>query len=183
MSKQSIAVVAVAVVAVILIIVFAFVRSPGGTVRLGENGEPVPTGPVTRESIPSNVVISVPGIDSQNVEEGVAIPEEVAPTAPHRGGASQRTFDVRIVGGKFEPEEIRAFLGDTVRINLTAVDAAYDYSQPDYGFRVSLQAGETKFTQFDATATGIFTIVCESCGGLEDPQRGPIGHLVVAPRE
>ena len=178
MSKQTLGIIGVIVVAFVLVLLFAFVKGPSGTIPGGINGQEVePQGPVTREAPPRNVV--VPDVGAENVPENVAVPESVSPAAPHRGDASFRSFNVSINGGKFEPDTVIVKMGDTARINVTAVDGDYDYFQPDYGFKVRLAQGETKFTQFDATAAGKFTIFCESCGG---PDRGPVGYLIVAPK-
>ena len=177
MSRQTWGIIGVIVLVFVAIFLFAFVKGPSGTIPGGggTGSEAEPPGPVTREAPPKNVV--VPGAGAENVPENVAVPQSVSPTAAHRGGAQNRSFEVQISGNKFEPDTVIVNKGDTVRISVTAVDKNYDYFQPDYGFKIVLKKGESNFTQFDATAAGRFTIFCESCGG---PEKGPIGYLVVA---
>lgn len=181
MSKQSILIIIGIAAAVVLIVIFASVRGPGGTIAPG--GEEIaPAGPTTRESLPRNIVISVPGAGEQT-EEGVAAPEYISPVSAHRGEAVRRDFTVKIENGMFEPRELRAFVGDTVKITATAVDGDYTVTQPDYGFGATILRGETKPVThpagFEAAAADKFAILCSSCNN----PLNPIGFLVVVPRE
>lgn len=188
MTKKSIAVIVAAVVIFIGILVWASLKGTPGTGSLGgDGGTPQDTGPVTRENLPRNVVIVVPDTQSTNVPEGVAVPDTVAPAGgAQRGDSKFRSFDIKISGTKFDPDTVIVTIGDTVRISATAVGGDYDLSQPDYGFRIPqksaeiLKSGETQSVQFDATAEGKFMFYCQSCGG---PDKGPVGYLVVAPKQ
>ena len=66
--------------------------------------------------------------------------------------------------------------GDTVNLELTAVDANYGFTQPDYGFNAAIPDGKTQTIQFQALNVGNFTFYCASCGG---PSKGPVGHIIV----
>lgn len=148
------------------------VLSPGG---LGgdvseEGGSPLVS---TRGSAPTNV--AVPEKGANNVPENVATPTVVGPAGVNTT-ASYRSFDISAAGGKFTPDTVIVRVKDTVHINLTAVDRDYDFTQPDYGFKVPVPKGQSKPIEFGATAPGKFTFYCSVCGG---PDRGPVGYLVV----
>ena len=181
MSKQSIAITVSALVIFVVILVLAFVRGPSGTVSLSGT-EVEPSGPVTRESLARNVVIVVPGAGDESAEEGVAIPESISAVSAHRGDAVLRDFAVKIENDAFNPRELRAFVGDTVRITATAVDKDYTVRQPDYGFGATIRRGETGFIThqagFEVAAADTFYIMCTSCRNPDDPA----GVLVVVPR-
>ena len=85
-------------------------------------------------------------------------------------------FSVSVSGNKFSPDTIIVKVGDRARINFTAVDKDYDFTQPDYGFSVPLPKSQKKIVEFQASAEGKFTFYCKSCGGLS---KGPVGYLVV----
>lgn len=144
----------------------------------GTTGGPVqlPGGPATRETVPSNVV--VPGATSTNVPANVAKPQVIGPANPNNT-ASFRSFSITISGSAFTPNTVIVKVGDTAHINFTAVDKNYDFTQPDYGFNVSIPKGQTKLVEFSATAEGKFTFYCKTCGG---PSSGPVGYIVVAPK-
>ncbi len=133
-------------------------------------------GSATREVPPAD--IAVPGVNATDVPSNVAIPNTTVP-ASAGGGSMFRSFDVQIAGGKFVPDTVIVNQGDTVRLNLTAVDGAYDFAQTDFGLRLALPKGQTKVQEFSATAAGNFLFYCSSCGG---PAKGPQGRLVVAPK-
>ena len=100
----------------------------------------------------------------------------MAPASP-TGSAKLRIFSLSIDSNKFSQNIIAVNLGDTVHINITAVDGSYDFYQPDYGLKAILVRGQTKPAEFQATAAGRFTFYCQSCGG---PDKGPVGYLEVA---
>lgn len=90
-----------------------------------------------------------------------------------------RNFSVSVSGNQFSPNTVVAKVGDTVHFTVTAIDKDYDFTQPDYGFRVLLPKGKPKAIEFQATADGKFAFYCTSCGG---PSKGPVGYLVIAPK-
>ncbi len=131
----------------------------------------------TRESTPRNVV--VPEKDSTNVPSGVAKPQVVAAGSPNND-SSYRSFNIQAREGQFTPNTVIVNEGDIVDIRITAVDGNYDFTQPDFGFRVAIPKGTTKIVQFGATASGKFTFYCTACGGLS---KGPLGYVIIEPKK
>ena len=131
----------------------------------------------TREAVPANTV--VPEAGSVNVPENVAAPRAVSPV---RAGvaANNRVFEIKAEGDKFSPDTIIAKVGDEIKINITAVDKDYAFTQPDYGFNVVILKGQTKLIPFMGSAIGKFTFYCASCGG---PEKGPVGYVIVMPKD
>ena len=182
-NRKVISIVVVAVVLAFLIGAAILVknRSGSGENNSGSNGGTAPETEgrvVTRETLPGNIVVGVPDKDTKNVPENVAIPETVAP-GNSAGTTDYRSFDIKAENDKFIRDTINVYQGDTININITAVDKDYDFTQPDYGFAVSISKGTTKRIQFGASAGGRFLFYCESCGG---PKSGPQGQIVVASR-
>lgn len=128
----------------------------------------------TRNPAPSSVMI--PDVGAKNVAANVAVPSMVTPSLPNTD-TNFRQFAMRAEGNVFSPAEVIARVGDIVHIDLTAVDHEYDFTQPDFGIRVSVMKGQTKPVEFNASASGQFTFYCASCGG---PAKGPIGYIVIA---
>lgn len=127
----------------------------------------------TREAAPAE--IAVPDAKATGTPANVAIPKTTAP-ANAANSATFRSFDVSVQGGKFAPDTVIVNQWDTVRISLTAVDAAYDFTQADFGFKLPLPKGEAKMLEFSASGQGDFLFYCTLCGG---PDKGPKGHLIV----
>lgn len=180
MNRNKIISIAVGVVVVIFVVVVAVSRrsAPGGgvTPSVGGDADKTPSGPVTREAPPQN--IAVPDKGAKNVSPNVAVPNVVS-TGNSANTISYRSFNIKAEGGGFSPSTVIVKQGDTTEINITAVDRDYDFTQPDYGFRVPIPRGTTKKIQFAATAAGKFTFFCSICGG---PSNGPVGYVVVAPK-
>jgi plastocyanin len=179
MSNKKLIIIAVAVV-VVLIGVLVFVkRAPqSGTITSTGGGNvsgAAPSGPVTREAAPANVV--VPSEESKDVPQNVALPTVVS-SNPNQS-TSFRSFDIKADGNKFSPDTVIVRQGDTININVTAVDKDYDFFQPDYGVKAQIPKGATKKVQFQGTASGKFLFYCVSCGG---PDKGPTGYLIIAPK-
>jgi heme/copper-type cytochrome/quinol oxidase subunit 2 len=181
MSKNKI----VAIVIVAVVVVFAgislLVKSPpsggvSGTSGPGAKPPTQPSGPVTREAAPQNIV--VPSQNSKNTPQNVAVPTTVSP-ANVAGTSNYRNFNVTAEGGKFTPDTVTVYLNDQIVLNITAVDRDYDFTQPDIGASIPIPKGTTKTIRTQATATGKFTFYCASCGG---PAKGPLGYLIVAPK-
>ncbi len=108
----------------------------------------------------------------------IAVPKVVIPAAPGVS-ASLRVFDISGNGGVFTPSTVTAYVGDTVHINFTAVDKAYDITFPDYNMKQTAQKGETKVLEFQATNAGKFTYYCDSCGGLKS---NAVGYMEIVPK-
>ena len=130
---------------------------------------------LTHLAVPEN--ISVPEINQETTLPDVAKPISVSPAAP-QSDRSLRKFEIKAEGNKFQPQEIIAYEKDIVRINITAVDKDYDWTQPDYGFNVKIPKGTTKPIEFQVTTTGRFIFYCEACGGLKS---SAIGYVTVVP--
>lgn len=127
----------------------------------------------TRGPAPKNV--DVPDMNSP-VDGEVAKPTMVMPSAP--GSSSDfRNFEIAISNGKFEPSKIIVSSGDVLSITIKALDANYDFTQPDYGIYQTIKKGDQKTISFQSTAAGTFKFFCAMCGGLE---KGPVGELIVA---
>jgi plastocyanin len=141
-------------------------------------GSPSPAAPAssTREAVPQNVV--VPNKGATSTPTGVAVPAAQGP-GDTAGNVSYRSFNISIQNGAFSPDTVIVKEGDTVNLEITAVDGNYDFTQPDYGFSDPIAKGKTQTIQFQALQTGNFTFYCASCGG---PSSGPVGHLIVAPK-
>lgn len=144
----------------------------------GEELSPESAAPIsTRSEVPSGIV--VPEKDSTSTPANVAVPSVVTAAAP-QGETKFRSFDLRMEGGKFIPDTVAVYVGDTVHINISAVDKDYDFVQPDYGFRSVLPKGQTRVLEFQATTEGKYILYCEKCGG---PENGPVGYIVVVGKQ
>jgi heme/copper-type cytochrome/quinol oxidase subunit 2 len=129
----------------------------------------------TIQPLPTGTPIIVPTQNATSVPAGVAAPTIVA-SGSLSGVTSYRSFNISISGGAFSPNTIIVNKGDTVHINLTAVDGNYDFTQTDMGLSMAVAKGQTKIVQFDANTVGKLTFYCKSCGG---PGKGPIGYIEV----
>jgi len=153
------------------------VGSPGGQTPGPSLLPPSPSSSlVTRGLTSTNVIMPPP--DTFKVPTDVAIPQLDLPINT-KSAAHFKVYDLKVQGGKFIPSTINVYRGDIVRINLTAIEQNIDFTQPEYGLKVSVAKGETKTVNFGDTAIGKYTFFCSICGG---PTQGPIGYLVVAPR-
>lgn len=124
-------------------------------------------------AVPPNT--SVPDEGATDAPPDVAVPVTQSAGNP-AGTVSYRSFNISIDDGAYDPSTVIVKQGDTVNLELTAVDANYEFTQPNYGFNDSIMKGETQTIQFQALRSGDFTFYCESCGG---PSKGPVGHLIV----
>ena len=179
MDKRKIVVVIVVILAVVATILFKVGRgkktvSPVASPGAGGGAEE--GGSATRAPAPQDVVI--PDKSSANVPENVAKPNMQTPANP-ANSATFRGYALHAENDTFVPDTVIVKQGDTVHLELTAVDKEYDFTQPDYGFSVTVARGAKKTFQFDATAAGKFTLFCKSCGG---PSQGPVGAIVVVPK-
>jgi len=180
--KKIVFVVIAVVIAIIVITVLLMAR--GGTGTPAPQGSAAQTNPAndfpgtpsqTRATVSG--AVTIPDANSTSVPSNVAKPTTVVAAGINQPDASARTFEVSVNANKFSPDTIIVKVGDRVRINFTAVDKDYGFTQPDYGFSVPLPKGQKKFVEFGATAEGKFTFYCKSCGG---PSRGPVGYIIVA---
>ncbi|MGD1003602.1 MAG: cupredoxin domain-containing protein [Minisyncoccia bacterium] len=127
----------------------------------------------TMAPVPANTVI--PNKGATSTPANVAVPVVQGPGNPG-GSVSYRSFNIKIAGGAYSPNTVAVKQGDTVNIEMTAVDANYGFTQPNYGFSGVIPKGKTQTIQFEALQAGDFTFYCASCGG---PAKGPVGHLIV----
>ena len=136
-------------------------------------------GDIFREETPLGIrVPEVNEVVPPAQRDVIAVPDIVAPAAP--GSLSNfRNFNISASGGKFVPEIVSAYLGDTVKINFTALDGDYDIVFPSYNMSQTAKQGETKILQFQALAEGSFIYYCESCGG---PEGGAKGNIIIVER-
>jgi heme/copper-type cytochrome/quinol oxidase subunit 2 len=130
--------------------------------------------PVTREAAPVNVVI--PGENATNTPENVAVPDTVSRGSSADPSVSQRGYSIQAENDQFTPNTVIVKLGDLIDIHLTAVDKAYDFTQPDFGFHADVAQGTVQRIQWTATDIGKFIFYCKSCGG---PSQGPIGYIII----
>ena len=179
-------VVAIVVVIVAVIAVVWYRRSANNTNNTGATGAAtsdvavesstatsgVPTSS-TRLAVPADAVVPDKGASSTPANVAVPVVQGVGDPA---GNVSYRSFNIKIQNGAYVPSTVIVNQGDTVNLELTAVDAAYGFDQPDYGFNTAIPKGKTQTIQFQALNTGNFTFYCASCGG---PSKGPVGHVIV----
>ena len=178
-------VVGVVVLAVIVVIVVFALRGSGGA---GSKATQSPNQPQTSgaplnklasstastvTSVPAGT--SVPNKGATSTPSNVAVPVVQGPGSPS-GDVSYRSFNISIDGGAYSPSTVIVKVGDTVNLELTAVDANYSFTQPNYNFNDPIAKGKTQTVQFQALQVGNFTFYCASCGG---PSKGPVGHLIV----
>jgi len=180
MSKNKIIILIVVIVVIIAIFLWGFLKNKsqvpqnnGVSNTINESAPQSETWQVP----PKNV--EVPGVGETNVPEGVAVPKNVSPASAVSDAKIRNFSELKIENNKFTPQEFIVKQGDIFDVNVTAVDKDYDFTQPDYGFYLSIKKGETKRVQFQATAAGKFIFYCKSCGG---PEKGPVGSLVVVPK-
>ncbi len=152
--------------------------SAPGSGNAGNNGTPQAVSgaatSTTRSAVPANVV--VPDKGATSTPAGLAVPV-VQGAGDVSGNVSYRSFAINVANGAYSPDIVAVHQGDTVDLEITAVDANYGFTQPDYGFNATILKGKTQRIQFQALTTGDFTFYCASCGG---PSKGPVGHLIVA---
>lgn len=130
----------------------------------------------TRKAVPEGVTVpEMQTIVPDNLKEQIAVPTAAVPVV--EGSSAQiRIFNVKAQADKFIPEKIIVNQGDTVHIEFTAVDKAYDFTLSGYNMKQAPKQGETKQLEFQALQDGDFIYYCSACGGL---QSGPQGHIIV----
>ena len=138
------------------------------------------TAPVVDKYAPEKVDADtkVPG-QGENIGNGVAAPTIVTEAAPGVE-AKLRSFDLIVSGDKFIPDTVTVRIGDTANIFITAQDKNYDFTLPSYGLSSVLTKGVKKTILFQALTDGKYEFFCQSCGG---PEKGPVGYVVVVPKE
>jgi heme/copper-type cytochrome/quinol oxidase subunit 2 len=139
----------------------------------------VETSSLTRAAAPEDAVVPEKG--DTNTPSNVAVPTVAAASSRDEGAtAKYRKFDVKVERGVFVPSTVIVNQDDTVRIDLLAVDADYDFTQPELGYSFPLLKGKLQPLAFTATGAGDFLFYCASCGG---PAQGPTGHIIIVPKK
>lgn len=103
----------------------------------------------------------------------VALPEQSI-EIPMSDDANFRVFRIRAENDKFTPAQIIVNFGDSINIQLMAVDKNYDLVLSGYNMILKAKQGETKPLEFQANKDGRFIYYCDSCGGPESTARGEI---------
>jgi heme/copper-type cytochrome/quinol oxidase subunit 2 len=184
LTNKKLAIIGAIIVVVVMAIVWVVIATrPQGTSPTTANGNSQNGGAAsataasvtaTHLPVPENVV--VPNAGATNVPATVAVPQ-VEAAASQTSGSQYRSFDIMIENGQFVPDTIAVNLGDIVNLELSAVDANYDFTQPDYSLGVPIPQGENVRKEFQANVSGKFVFYCSLCGG---PAKGPVGYLIVA---
>jgi plastocyanin len=177
--KKKVIEIAIAVVVVIaLIVVLLVIRGNGGSPAGGNLPGPESASSSAQASptrSPAPAVVVVPDAGAKNISSSIAVPQVETAAAP-TSDSKYRSFDVIVQNGEFMPSTIDVNQGDEVNLQIGAVGGNYDFTQPDYGFRVPLPNGKNVHFEFGATAPGKFVFYCSVCGG---PAKGPVGYLIV----
>ncbi len=147
----------------------------GGEASEEEVGVSQPQAPVpSKVSAPANVV--VPEVSSTiSIPANFAKPSVVADAAPN-AETKFRIFNLSVEKNKVSPDTLAVYLGDTVHVEIVAVDKDYSLAQPDYSFEWNLPKGASKTFEFSAVSEGKFSFFCESCANSENI---PVAYLVV----
>jgi len=131
----------------------------------------------TWDDAPKNIAVPEKGEELSETQEDIAVPDLVTSAAPG-SSASLRKFVIKGENNKFNPSTVIVKKGDSVHIDLIAVDKDYDIVFPDYGMKQTAKKGEEKIVAFQAVIEGKFTFYCEVCGGLDSEAKG---YVIVAP--
>ena len=171
--------VVIAIIAILAVVVVVWYehRSSVALGSAGTGSSAATTGMATsstRTAVPVDVTVPNKG-GTSTAAVGVAVPA-VQGAGDLSGNVSYRSFNIDIQYDAFSPDTVIVKQGDTVDLELTAVDMNYAFTQPDYGFNAPIAKGKTQRIQFQALQSGNFTFYCASCGG---PAKGPVGHLIV----
>ncbi|TVX98278.1 cupredoxin domain-containing protein [Cohnella terricola] len=94
-----------------------------------------------------------------------------AGTSPAAGGGAVKEVTVNASNWKFEPNEITANVGDTLKLTLNNTQGAHGLEIPDFG--VNLKNGDTKEIKLDKA--GSFEFHCSiQCGQGHDSMTGAL---------
>jgi heme/copper-type cytochrome/quinol oxidase subunit 2 len=170
----------VVIVVVVALLAWAvwYGKHPGGaglspSSNSGSTGASTTSTSATRAAVPANT--AAPNKGTSSTPANVAVPA-IQGVGDPAGNVDFRSFNIAIANGAYSPNTVIVNQGDTVNLEVTAVDAAYGFDQPDYGFNAAIPQGKTQTIQFQALQSGDFTFYCVSCGG---PSKGPVGHIIV----
>ena len=126
--------------------------------------------------VPEGVKVPMPGeFIPDELKDIVAVPAEfLSPRDGSEEGSGVAIFNIKGEGGKFIPSQIIINYNDSVKINISAVDADYDIILKGYNMKQTIKMGETKSLSFQALLEGRFLFYCDVCGGVESEARGEI---------
>lgn len=113
----------------------------------------------TRETIKEGV--ATPEAGETAGSEDVAVPVGVTPV----GSAAIRTFELTGEGARITPSTVIVNENDIITIRLSAVDADYDLSFPDFGVYKKVSQGDTAKIQFQGRPYGEYQFSCNLCSG------------------
>lgn len=130
--------------------------------------------PIVRGEVPTDVFVPEPTMTLTDEQKKiVAVPEVSAPAAP---GVSSKLRIFNLVGenNQISPYVIAVRDGDSVRINLQAIDQDYDLTIPDLGMQIVVSQGSDRNLGFQANGVGSLDFYCQRCGGSADNPQGNI---------
>jgi len=143
-TKKEIMIGAGAIVFVIIVVAIGFwihgaatsstnpAAQPADSLNRAHPTSSIPTTPGTPtvSAVPASAV--APNAGATNAPSSVAVPVVQSAGDPS-GNVSYRSFNISISGGVYSPSTVIVKQGDTVNLEMTAVDANYGFTQPDYG--------------------------------------------------
>src|SRR5258708_4251911 len=132
MEKKNIIIFAVVGVVIMVAIIVGALR-PSSNVTPPEgssSGSTSGSQALTRTPVPTGAV--APSEGTTKAPSGVAIPSIQVAAAPD-SDSSYRSFAIKITNDTYTPGTVIVNRGDTVNLELTAIDANYGFTQPDYG--------------------------------------------------
>lgn len=89
----------------------------------------------------------------------ISVPVSSAPT-PAGNGNIFGVYAISASASGYSPNSITVKKGDVVKIELTAVDAKYDFSLQGYGNYIVAERGEMKKVSFMPDTVGTFLFTC-----------------------
>lgn len=174
MTKRQWIILASLFVFVLLVIVF------GVSSKYGNEGKVTEQIPETQKPVD----VAATGTRVEFIPE---VPKNATATKPAESfplkvGNEQTSFGIYSIAIKkdgFSPAEVVVKNGDTVKIEVTAVDGNSDFSIPSYGTYVAVNKGETKTVSFKPSTVGTFLFECRDfC-----PASGKVsGKFIVMPK-
>lgn len=153
-------------------------RSPStGTIPTGTQNQGQGTSS-THSELDGDIRVPEAG---ETVSGDVAVPLAVVDAAPGVD-AKRRTFEVTLDGSSFSPAQVIVYAGDTTSIRFKTTAGTCAFSQPDLGLSSNFTTDKEQLIEItpDRSMSGKFAFFCTNLGG---PEGGPIGYLVVAPKQ
>lgn len=118
--------------------------------------------------------VDTPEPGDEPIDEDTAVPIDSSPI----GEVSYRTFEVRGENNRFSPSRLIVNEGDSLVLNLFAVDSDYNLFIPDLGVFISASEGGNRRHIFQAPSVGDYEFYCRDI--CEEQTRG---ILIVNSRE